>query len=345
MIKKDIVKYLISMLDRETPELLILVITFLKKLSVFKENKDEMLTRADVLLTHLERLVASTHKTLQNLTMRLIMNLSHDILFRQQIIKHGILDKITGMFKNQNYTVVTLQLLYQLSIDDKHRQSPIFAECVPQLLRMILEYKGDRVNSEVIALAINLSTVPKYCNLIVEDNGIRFLIKRALKTRDPLLFKMLRSISAHPDTAVKCKFLDFIDDIMHLIVSSFEFPELLVELLGIVSNLNIHEFDFAKLAQTYDMMSFFISILSSASRQNEYNEEDVAEDDDILLEVVVLIGTMLIDENIPEMVIQTPLLQLLVDVMSGKFILNRSKRRGRRNHIAMLLLHISFLAA
>jgi ribosome-binding ATPase YchF (GTP1/OBG family) len=43
MIKRDIVKYLINMLDRSTPELLVLSVSFLKKLSVFKESKDQMI--------------------------------------------------------------------------------------------------------------------------------------------------------------------------------------------------------------------------------------------------------------------------------------------------------------
>lgn len=43
IIRRDIVKYLIIIMDRKTPELLMLVVTYLKKLSIFKENKDEML--------------------------------------------------------------------------------------------------------------------------------------------------------------------------------------------------------------------------------------------------------------------------------------------------------------
>jgi hypothetical protein len=74
---------------------------------------------------------------------------------------------------------------------------------------MILEYKGDRIDTDVIALAINLSTVPKHRQMLAEDNGIKFLMKRAIKTRDALLFKMLRLVSQHPEISVKIKFLVF----------------------------------------------------------------------------------------------------------------------------------------
>jgi hypothetical protein len=50
MIKRDIVKYLINMLDRSTPELLILVVTFLKKLSIFQENKNIMVNQSNQLI-------------------------------------------------------------------------------------------------------------------------------------------------------------------------------------------------------------------------------------------------------------------------------------------------------
>ena len=42
MRKKHIVHLLVSMLERSNVELLILAVTFLKKLSIYKENKDVM---------------------------------------------------------------------------------------------------------------------------------------------------------------------------------------------------------------------------------------------------------------------------------------------------------------
>lgn len=131
MIKKNIVKYLVTMLDRETPELLTLVVTFLRKLSVFKENKNEMLALQEPLLKHLERLIDSPYKSLQSLSLRLILNLSHDAGFRQNIVKHGLFGKIIQLFKKQDSILITLQVLYQLSIDDKSRNFPLFTESIP----------------------------------------------------------------------------------------------------------------------------------------------------------------------------------------------------------------------
>ncbi|KAI8916105.1 kinesin-associated protein-domain-containing protein [Gorgonomyces haynaldii] len=276
MIKRDIVKYLVTMLDRHSPELHVLVITFLKKLSVFKENKDEMILHADKLLPKLNDLLGVSHKSLQSLSLKLCLNLSHDPKMRSLLAKH-ILERIVTMFTSQNYTV---------------------------LVRMILEYKGERMNAEVMSLAINLSTVPQFQLQLAQDSGLRFLMKRALKTKDPLLLKMLRNISQHPEQQ------DFIDDMMSLILASTNNQEVLVELLGILGNLVIPEFDFAKLVETYDFLSYLYSLLMPSSRKQDtrLNTQGVAEDDDVLLEVVILIGTMALDENIPPKIAQTQIL-------------------------------------
>lgn len=44
MRRKNIVGLLVRMLERESPDLLLLVVSFLKKLSVYMENKDDMVS-------------------------------------------------------------------------------------------------------------------------------------------------------------------------------------------------------------------------------------------------------------------------------------------------------------
>jgi hypothetical protein len=50
MTRKNVVPHLIEMLSRSNVEVLILAVTFLKKLSIYRENKDQMTkVRADVI--------------------------------------------------------------------------------------------------------------------------------------------------------------------------------------------------------------------------------------------------------------------------------------------------------
>lgn len=73
-------------------------------------------------------------------------------------------------------------------------------------MKMILESTSERVEIELIALAINLAANKRNAQLICEGNGLRLLMRRALKFKDPLLMKMIRNISQH-DGPIKRDFI------------------------------------------------------------------------------------------------------------------------------------------
>ena len=52
MRNKNIVHMLVKALDRDNFELLILVVSFLKKLSIFMENKNDMVTYVETVYVH-----------------------------------------------------------------------------------------------------------------------------------------------------------------------------------------------------------------------------------------------------------------------------------------------------
>ncbi|KAJ3133546.1 hypothetical protein HK101_004446, partial [Irineochytrium annulatum] len=263
MIKRDIVKYLLIMLDRKTPELLILVVTFLKKLSIFKENKDEMVKNMGELLRKLHDVIPSDNQALQSLTLRLLLNLSHDPKMRTGLVRMGYLEKLTDLLTSKTHVILTLQLLYQLSIDDNTRSAFANTDAVPLIIKMILEYKGDRVNVELMALAINIATDPHASHQICSDSALKFLVRRALKMRDTLILKMLRNVASHEGDC-KLMFLDHVDDIMHLLFKNLASAEVVVECLGILGDLTIQDFDFAKLGQAYGLLEFVQNRLAVA---------------------------------------------------------------------------------
>lgn len=76
MRRKHIVKMLVKALDRQNIDLLMLVSTFLKKLSIVGDNKDEM--GALNIVAKLPRLFQSTHTDLVQVTLKLVFNLSFD---------------------------------------------------------------------------------------------------------------------------------------------------------------------------------------------------------------------------------------------------------------------------
>ncbi|KAJ3210624.1 hypothetical protein HDU67_005161 [Dinochytrium kinnereticum] len=322
MIKRDIVKYLLIMLERKTPELLILSVTFLKKLSVFKENKEEMVKNREELLGKLDALVPSENQPLQALILRLLLNLSHDTKFRMGLIRFGFLEKFVELLHSKSHTVLALQLLYQLSIDDASRAAFASTEAIPLIIKMILEYRGERVNIELMALSINIATDPRCAELICEDNGLKFLVRRAIKARDTLILKMLRNISSQ-DGDSKLLFLDYIDDFMHLMLKNPTNSELIVEILGILGGLTIQDFDFAKLAEAYGLLPFIENHFKNAIRAAEFSKSQggnagLTDEDDVTLEIIILLGTMANDENIPIMVARSSIIFLLMELMLAK---------------------------
>ena len=65
---------------------------------------------------------------------------------------------------------------------------------------MILETQKEQIEPELIALAINLAANKRNAQLICEGNGLRLLLRRAMKFKDTLLMKMIRNISQHDGT-------------------------------------------------------------------------------------------------------------------------------------------------
>ncbi|KAB1261094.1 Kinesin-associated protein 3 [Camelus dromedarius] len=102
MRNKNIVHMLVKALDRDNFELLILVVSFLKKLSIFMENKNDMV-EMDI-VEKLVKMIPCEHEDLLNITLRLLLNLSFDTGLRNKMVQVGLLPKLTALlgmlFKN-----------------------------------------------------------------------------------------------------------------------------------------------------------------------------------------------------------------------------------------------------
>jgi hypothetical protein len=118
---------------------------------------------------------------------------------------------------------------------------------------------------------------------------------------------------------------------MSLLFKSLNSPEILVEVLGILGNLSISDFDFAKLSEAYKLHDFISNSLAraaTASRQQsilpattnggQEARSGVADDDDITLEVINLLSTMVVDDGMAIIVAKTTIIQSLLELMMAK---------------------------
>ena len=54
-----------------------------------------------------------------------------------------------------------------------------YTDCIPIIMRMILESKEEQVDLEVMSLGINLAANKRNAQLICEGHGLRMLMQRA----------------------------------------------------------------------------------------------------------------------------------------------------------------------
>nr|XP_020480748.1 kinesin-associated protein 3-like isoform X2 [Monopterus albus] len=303
MRNKNIVGLLVKVLERDHEELLVLVVSFLKKLSIFLENKNDM-AELDT-IERLARLVPCDHEDLLNLTLRLLFNLSFDSGLRAKMVEVGLLPKLSALLGDENNRQVAMRILYHISIDDCFKGTFVSTDCIPQLMQMLLDYGEEETEPEVIAIFINLAINMRNAQLMCEGNGLKMLMKRALKMKDCLLMKMIRNISQH-DGPTKPLFIDYVGDLAAEICAEKE-EEWVLECLGTLANLTIPDLDWELVLKEYNLVPYLKDRLKPGSAE-----------DDLILEVVLMIGTVSMDDACAAMLAKSGIIPALIELLNAK---------------------------
>ncbi|EPQ08640.1 Kinesin-associated protein 3 [Myotis brandtii] len=303
MRNKNIVHMLVKALDRDNFELLILVVSFLKKLSIFMENKNDMV-EMDI-VEKLVKMVPCEHEDLLNITLRLLLNLSFDTGLRNKMVQVGLLPKLTALLGNENYKQIAMCVLYHISMDDRFKSMFAYTDCIPQLMKMLFECSDERIDLELISFCINLAANKRNVQLICEGNGLKMLMKRALKFKDPLLMKMIRNISQH-DGPTKNLFIDYVGDLAAQI-SNDEEEEFVIECLGTLANLTIPDLDWELVLKEYKLVPYLKDKLKPGTAE-----------DDLVLEVVIMIGTVSMDDSCAALLAKSGIIPALIELLNAQ---------------------------
>uniref|UniRef100_A0A8C4D9W3 Kinesin-associated protein 3 n=1 Tax=Dicentrarchus labrax TaxID=13489 RepID=A0A8C4D9W3_DICLA len=303
MRNKNIVGLLVKVLDRDDEELLVLVVSFLKKLSIFLENKNDM-AEVDT-VERLARLVPCDHEDLLNLTLRLLLNLSFDSGLRAKMVEVGLLPKLTAMLGDENNRQVAMRILYHISIDDRFKGMFVYTDCIPQLMQMLYEHSEEEIEAEILSICINLAANKRNAQLMCEGNGLKMLMKRALKMKDCLLMKMIRNISQH-DGPTKPLFIDYVGDLAAEIRAEEE-EVWVLECLGTLANLTIPDLDWELVLKEYNLVPYLKDRLKPGSAE-----------DDLILEVVIMIGTVSMDDACAAMLAKSGIIPALIELLNAQ---------------------------
>lgn len=164
MKNRKIIPQLMAMLDRNNPDLLFIVLNFLKKLSIFGENKTEM--KENGIIDHLNRFIPCNNQMLLQIALRFLFNLSFDAEIRQQINESGLIPKLVEILKAPGFRALILKLLYHLSMEDKLKATFTYTECIPLVYQLIIHCPEPIVGKELVALAVNLTTNSRNAEII-----------------------------------------------------------------------------------------------------------------------------------------------------------------------------------
>ncbi|XP_029930333.1 kinesin-associated protein 3-like isoform X1 [Myripristis murdjan] len=303
MRNKNIVGLLVKVLERDDEELLVLVVSFLKKLSIFLENKNDM-AEVDT-VEQLARLIPCDHEDLLNLTLRLLLNLSFDSGLRAKMVEVGLLPKLTALFGDENSRHIALCILYHISVDDRFKAIFAYTDCIPQLMQMLYGHGEEKIDDELISICINLAANKRNAQLMCEGNGLKMLMKRALKMKDCLMMKIIRNISQH-DGPTKPLFIDYVGDLAAQI-SAEEEEEFVLECLGTLANLTIPDLDWELVLKEYNLVPFLKDRLKPGSAE-----------DDLILEVVIMIGTVSMDDACAIMLAKSGIIPAIIELLNAQ---------------------------
>ncbi|CAL8349759.1 unnamed protein product [Gadus morhua 'NCC'] len=303
MRNKNIVSMLVKILERHGEEVLVLAVAFLKKLSIFLENKNDMAEMQVV--QRLALLVPCDSLELQNTTLRLLLNLSFDTGLRSQMVQAGLIPKLSSLLADEGQRQLSMFILYHISVDDRFKSMFAYTDCIPQIMKMVFECGEDRMDTELISFCINLAANKRNAQVICEGNGLKMLMKRALKLKDTLMMKMIRNLSQH-DGPTKSLFIDYVGDLAAQI-SEEEAEEFVIECLGTLANLTVADLDWELVLKEYHLVPYLKDRLKPGSAE-----------DDLILEVVIMIGTIAMDDAGAAMLAEAGVIPDLIQLLNAQ---------------------------
>ncbi|XP_050675764.1 kinesin-associated protein 3 [Leptidea sinapis] len=297
MHKKDIVGLLIGAMERHSNmDLLILIVSFLQKLSVFIENKNVMVSKG--IIDKLAPLLDSPNADLVNVTLKLLFNLTFDSKIRNKIIKMNLLPKFIQFTSDDKHITLAMKILYHLSMDDRVKVLFTQSDCVKLLTDMLLLNVNSDLSCEngpgttdiLLALCVNLSWNERAAQQMASEGRLRELLARAFRHRNSMLMKLVRNLSHH--AANIPLIVEFVGDVAGAVTSGDAPEEFVIECLGTLSNIlnPVNNIDVYAVVERYNLIPFILKVLNP----------DAKCDPELVLEGVVCAGAVCAEQRCAE---------------------------------------------
>lgn len=221
MVKKGLLSLLAVLLDRGSPQLLLLVTTFLHRLSLFADNCCQ-LRESDVVGQLVDKVPGDSGLLLSSV-LRLLHNLAFDDDMRQQMVAAGIITKAVDLLKEdgvcskgsngggsgsgnrrpglplagQQEGVIldgtamqqlVLGILYRLSLQDRHRSMFLYTDAPATLHAMLMaaELPLTASSRELAALLVSLAGSQRVAEELARGGRLEQLLDLVVGPAEPV---------------------------------------------------------------------------------------------------------------------------------------------------------------
>lgn len=314
MVNRKMPLLLVQILDRTHEDLLLVALQFLKKLSVFEENKEQISTPDT--LARLVQLSSHGNIRIALLALRVLYNLSFDESIRASLVESGIVKLLVDHLRNPPFRHIVLRLLYHFSMDDRCKSlMAYYQDGMVMLLQLVVHFPEPRVGKDLVALVVNLATHPRAAEVMVQSGLFPQVMLRVLKTRDPLLCKVIRHVSSHKEVSEpmyellqseSVRMSKWMTEFVRMAINCIEDPNLLVEVLGTLANMMLPDIPWADLCEAglVDLLHRLLVVGFS--------------EDDIVLECVMLVGNVALSKEASQHIAGSRLPSMLQDLLVEK---------------------------
>lgn len=314
MVNRKIPRFLIQLLDRTQEDVLCGALQFLKKLSIFEENKD-LINTPDT-LSLLVNLSGHQNMGISKLALRTLYNLSFDETVRASLVESMFLKILVDHLQKPPFRQIAIRLLYHFSMDDRCKSlMAYYQDGMTMLLQLIVHFPEQRVGKDLVALVVNLATHQRCAEFMVKSGYFPSVMLRELKTNDPLLCKVIRHISAHQgvcETMVELlqseevRMSRWMTEFVRMALHYVDNSDLLVEILGTLANLTQPDTPWADLCEV-GLIDLLHRLLVAGFSE-----------DDIVLECVMVVGNMALCRDAVQHVADSRLPSMLQDMLIEK---------------------------
>ena len=308
IINKGIISLLLKLLERNSQELLLVIVIYLKKLSVFIENKSQM--KELNVIKSLTPLLFLDNELLIFNTLKLIYNLMIDREVRVYLIRCGVLSKLVSLFTKGYYNSVIVSIFYLISCEAKY--VAVFVN-YPQIVGVLLEKALQDVEYKTVlySLLSNLATNYHLVQAMLDNSDYSEITKATFLENNLPLLRLCRNVSCHNDNLCKLSLANYLDNLIETMINSLDKSAHLVECAAILINLAPIQMDWLKLYQKYSIANFLFKVFDQYRSDKKPGEF-------ALRYSLLFVAATSHQAEITLLLVQQNIVNRLIDLLNGK---------------------------